>query len=488
MNGAAAKPVATDDRSSRAAVWGTVSLIAGILLSLLGLGILSAAAGAFLSFGQDDEGFLATPTETFATDAYAITTPSARFIMDRGVPELPFDLATVQLQASSNTDSEIFIGIGPAGDVQRYLDGVSRTEVRQVNYFPFRPEYRDVAGSQARAAPTDQTFWAASASGMGTQEIEWIIEPGNWVNVVMNADGTEGVSAELSAGVRSDLFAPVATALIIAGIILLLIGLPLLVLGAIGLGRSIPRALGPASVTAAGRAERVHPAQLVGVLDPGLSRWLWLVKWILAIPHFLILFFLWFAFVVCTVAAGFAILFTGRYPRSLFEFNVGVLRWSWRVGFYSYGALGTDKYPPFSLAPVNYPAEFSVDYPERLSNGLVLVKWWLLAIPHYLILAAVGGVVLWGPFSWEFDNGDELRQDGISLLAVLVLIAAVILLFTAKYPGALFDLAIGINRWAYRVITYAALMRDEYPPFRLDQGALEPARLSDLCSEALEQL
>lgn len=216
-----------------------------------------------------------------------------------------------------------------------------------------------------------------------------------------------------------------------------------------------------------------YPARLRGELDEPLSRWLWLVKWLLVVPHYLILFFLWIAFVAVTVIAGFAILFTGRYPRALFDFNVGVIRWNWRVQFYSYAALGTDRYPPFTLRRTDYPADFDVDYPERLSRGLVLVKSWLLAIPHYLIVLALAGGGI------ELGSAGNDNNDTIPLLGVAVLIAAVILLFTAKYPRGLLDLLVGINRWLYRVLVYAALMRDEYPPFRLDQGAEEVARRDD---------
>jgi hypothetical protein len=215
-----------------------------------------------------------------------------------------------------------------------------------------------------------------------------------------------------------------------------------------------------------------YPVRLTGELDPNLSRGLWLVKWLLAIPHYVVLAFLWVAFLVTTVIAGFAILFTGRYPRALFDFNVGVLRWSWRVTFYA-STLGTDRYPPFTLARTDYPADFDVDYPEHLSHGLVLVKSWLLAIPQLIIVNLfTADLLYWG----TRDNSAAGYQNaaGISVLGVLVVIAGFSLLFTSRYPQGLFNVVLGINRWVYRVIPYVALMRDEYPPFRLDQGEHEP--------------
>jgi hypothetical protein len=134
-----------------------------------------------------------------------------------------------------------------------------------------------------------------------------------------------------------------------------------------------------------------YPVSIKGEVTEPLSRWLWLVKWFLLIPHYVVLIFLWLAFAVSWVISLFAILFKGKYPRRLFEFNVGVLRWTWRVGFYSYQALGTDKYPPFTLKAGGYPADFEVTYPEKLSRKLVLVKWWLLAIPQYMVVSHLPG-------------------------------------------------------------------------------------------------
>jgi hypothetical protein len=195
-------------------------------------------------------------------------------------------------------------------------------------------------------------------------------------------------------------------------------------------------------------APAAYPVHVEAVLDRPLSRWLWLVKWLLALPHLLVLGALWIAFCFTWLVALVAIVVTGRYPRGLFDFHAGVLRWSWRVSAYAFTALSTDRYPPFTLADVpDYPVRLEVAYPASLSRGLALVKW-LLVLPQALVVSV-------------FTS---------ALLPVLCFVAGVMLLFTGEYPRALFDLVVGLDRWVQRVTAYSALMTDEYPPFRLDEG------------------
>lgn len=213
-----------------------------------------------------------------------------------------------------------------------------------------------------------------------------------------------------------------------------------------------------------------QPVTVVGRADARLSRWLWLVKWLLLVPHVVVLVFLWLAVGVLSVVAWFAILIRGRYPRAIFAFNLGVLRWSWRVLFYGYAALGTDRYPPFSLGEhADYPAYLDIAYPERLSRGLALVKSWLLAIPHYLVLGFFLGM--------NGIGGGDRHTDwpaSAGLVSVLVLFMGVLLLVAGRYPPPILAFVMGMDRWALRVAAYVLLMTDAYPPFRLDQGGREP--------------
>ena len=185
------------------------------------------------------------------------------------------------------------------------------------------------------------------------------------------------------------------------------------------------------------------------------SRRLWLVKWcVLAVPHYPILIGLYLLYPLVTIAAGIAILFTGRYPRPLFDFNVGVLRWSWRLMNYRFPMNTTDKYPPFTLASVpDYPADLEVDYPEGLTNRAVLLQWWLLGLPQIILCWALE------PF-----------------LQTLCVVNAVWLLCIGTINQGMFDLLMGIVRWRYRVAVYVSLMREEYPPFRMDLGSVQVGR------------
>lgn len=462
-----------------------VALVIGCLLVLPGLGMLlgGTAVSLVYAFGRDDDGYFDATLDDFESDTAAITV-GEDLVDEPGPPDWLFDLIDAEIRIrASNTDSdgEVFLGIAKESQISDYLEDVERDKI--VGFDGLTPRFETLEGDAAADPPGEESFWVESAEGAGTQEIEWELRSGDWGAVLMNADGSAGISAEVDFGAKSGLLLAVAIAVFAWGWIVTAGAVLLIVYGAKGLsGPPEPASPPPDSAVAAttpstdgSSAESPVPVTLTASLDADLSRWQWLVKWFLAIPHFIVLFFLWLAFVLLTVIAGFAILFTGRYPRGMFDFNVGVLRWTWRVSYYATaGGLGTDRYPPFTLEPTpDYPAALEVQYPEQLSRGLVLVKWWLLAIPHYLII----GILLGGSIYWAAgdDGGSWIWvAGGGGLLSVLVLIAVVALLFTGRYPRGLFDLIVGLNRWIYRVAVYAALMTDEYPPFRLDQGGDDP--------------
>lgn len=450
--------------------------IAGIILVVVGA-VLSLASLAPIGGGtitawayatqRDDDGFFTTPTERLETATYAITSDDIDLGADPSDRDWDLgDVATVRLEADSTRErGATFVGIGPEDDVARYLEGVATAQVDDLQFDPFSVDYRYTDGGAPPGPPGAEDFWVAEAEGEGRQTLEWPLESGTWTVVVMNADGADGVTVDASVGAKVDWIVWAAVLLLVIGSLALLVGALLLVFGVILLARG-------SDISLAGTTPvEGQPVRLTGHLDEPLSRWLWLVKWVLLIPHLIVLVVLWLAFFVVSVVAFFAILFTARYPQKLFEFNVGVMRWTWRVTYYGYSALGTDRYPPFSLGhEPDYPATFEVDRPDELSRGLVLVKWWLLAIPHYLVIGFFGGGLAWGFGAW----GDGTGAPFGGLIGLLVVIAGVALLFTGAYPRSIHPLVVGLNRWVYRVVAYAGLLRDEYPPFRLDQGAEEP--------------
>jgi len=443
--------------------------VVAVIVALVAVGLLVGGAALIWAHTtqRDADGYYHSPTYELETQGYALTS-SGIDIASRPGDWWPGHLADVRFEAEDGGGTAVFVGIGPSDDVASYLGDVTRDEVTHLGRSS-DVDYRSHSGSAPATPPGDQTFWVASATGAGAQTITWDVTSGNWSVVVMNADGSQGVMVAVTAGARIGILLGLGIGLLVFGL-LLGIGAAALLVWAVVPARGEPEG---AAATPAPAPAGAYPLTIEGTLDQNLSRWMWLVKWLLAIPHFIILAFLWIAFVLLTVVAGFSILFTGRYPRGIFDFNVGVLRWSWRVAFYTYSALGTDQYPPFTLDDVDYPARLDVAYPEELSRGLVLVKWWLLAIPHYIIVGLFTSGLVW----WTTHIGGEgaLKLGG-GLIGLLVFIAALSLLFTARYPRGLFDLIMGLNRWVFRVGAYAALMRDEYPPFRLDLGGREGER------------
>ena len=453
-----------------------VALVVGSILGIASLGLVLGGAGLMWAHAtqRDSGGYYNAPAEWLETDSYAITSGKVDLGTDQGEGEWnPLDhVGTVRLRMERADGGEIFVGIARRADVDGYLRSVAHDEVVEIDA---TPRYRRTGGEARPADPAGQEFWVASAVGAGLQTLSWDLEEGEWAAVVMNADASPGLRVEADAAIRTGWLLPIGGGLLAAGLVAAALALALILFASrkdggvpVGVPAPAPAAAATTAPVPSG-APRAYPLRLDGHLDPDVNRWLWLVKWFLAIPHFIVLFLLWTAMAVLTAVAGAAILFTGRYPRALFDFNVGVLRWTWRVTFYAF-TLGTDRYPPFSLEPdPDYPAHLDVAYPAALSRPLVLVKWWLLALPHYLVVGVFGGGLTWWAWEGTADGGGGIALRG-GLIGLLVLIAAVVLLFTGRYPQTLFDFVMGMERWTFRVVAYAGLMTDEYPPFRLDSG------------------
>jgi hypothetical protein len=173
-------------------------------------------------------------------------------------------------------------------------------------------------------------------------------------------------------------------------------------------------------------------------------RFLPLVKWLLAIPHYFVLIFVGIGAFFALIGGFFAVLFTGRWPQGLFDFIAGTLRWAYRVTAYVF--LLTDEYPPFSLGEEpDYPVQIRIDYPEHVDNWRPLVHW-LLVIPYLL----VAGVLVW-------------------VAGIVSFIGIFVILFTKELPKGMFDLIAIPLRWQLRGHVYAYWMVDRYPPFSWEE-------------------
>lgn len=210
-----------------------VALILGAVLASLGL-VLAGFAGilALSTYGQRAFGAFATPNEHYLVNTHALTLENLDAITGPGSPELGPALGQVTVRATATPGQHIFIGVAAQTDVSEYLAEVSHTDMTEVQFDPFRPEYRETPGSAPPAPPGQQDFWISSAQGPGAQQIHVDLRHGNWAVVVMNADGHPAVAADLQAEVTLPWFAPATKGVFFGGLALQAIGAVLIFTGA----------------------------------------------------------------------------------------------------------------------------------------------------------------------------------------------------------------------------------------------------------------
>ena len=178
------------------------AILASAVIGFVAIGMFATAGGLLWGDSQRDaQGFLSTDTERFTTDAYALKTKDLDIDLD-GLDALVADdtLGKVRVQVTGNDDKPAFVGIAPSAAVSRYLRESAHAVVEDLDSSPFDADYRTVAGDRAPGAPAEQRFWEASTHGSGTQTLTWELREGEWSVVVMNADGSAGVDAGISAG------------------------------------------------------------------------------------------------------------------------------------------------------------------------------------------------------------------------------------------------------------------------------------------------
>ena len=181
-----------------------ITIVASALVALFALGFL-VAGGALLWIDgkKDEQGYITSGAERFATDTAAIATSGLDVDLD-GAESIvgPDSYGKLRLKVAAQGDKPVFVGIARRSNVTTYLSGTAHTTLTDVDYSPFHADYRDARGNRDAAPPSTQRIWAASTVGSGTQTLDWDVDEGNWSIVVMNADGSPGVDVDVRAGAK----------------------------------------------------------------------------------------------------------------------------------------------------------------------------------------------------------------------------------------------------------------------------------------------
>jgi hypothetical protein len=211
-----------------------ILIVLGSILVLFGLALL--AGGGFLLWAdrtQREDGYVTTPSERFATPTYALT--RTRLDVDTDGPGWLLNeswFGKIRIRGESPGAKMLFIGIGPEAAVAKYLGSVAHASVEDIDFDPFRVKYRPIAGGAPQGPPTEQGFWAASASGAGAQTVTWTVRDGDWSVVLMNADGSRGVVGDIDLGAKLSFLLWVAIGLLLGGVLVVAGSTALIVLAA----------------------------------------------------------------------------------------------------------------------------------------------------------------------------------------------------------------------------------------------------------------
>ncbi|TCM45013.1 hypothetical protein [Kribbella sp. VKM Ac-2568] len=223
--------------------WRTLLIILGSVLVLLG-GCLLVGGGIGLWAHQqrDGDGYYTAGPEQFQTDTSALSVPSID--VDLAGPQVGSGqgmLGKIRIRAEMmGADTPLFLGIGPSAEVAKYLEGVGHDELSDIDVDPFKATYTTRPGTDSPADPAGQSFWVASDSGTGPRTLVWDVADGDWTILIMNADGSSGIDASVSAAAKLPIILPIAIGALIAGGTLLLIGLLMIVLPIAVRGNSTP--------------------------------------------------------------------------------------------------------------------------------------------------------------------------------------------------------------------------------------------------------
>jgi len=215
------------ETASRSSKGKTALTVAGAIVLVLGALIVAAGGAALWQTGTSDGGYITSGAHRFDTTSHAIVTEGLK--VDSDVPR--WLIGRARITASSSDGKPVFVGVARERDVDAYLANVSRSQIRNLEYGPFKVDYANRAGTGSPARPASRSIWAASTSGTGDQQLTWRLRSGEWRVVLMNPDGSSGVRADVKVGGRINHVVPVALGVTGAGLLILLLGVAVVYAG-----------------------------------------------------------------------------------------------------------------------------------------------------------------------------------------------------------------------------------------------------------------